>query len=470
MTSHSEDNNLPLEEAKWKKGVVIMKKIIRARSEGRKLDLTFNVDTCRKNYVLKEAGKLLRTFRTNLANTYLKDENGNYIENPPTEPLEKYASMISEDVWKDFVAKRMDTSFQEKSLKNKERASHSKYPYRGSRKGYARIEQEMIKELGSNVSNIPRQELWKHARVNKAGEIENEDVQQVWNKCDSTLSKKKKINNTNESVAPKRKCQGKMTVQHIPRKVIHPNLPQWCNYLSSYMKLKPTESLSPIEIEKDIFGFDEHKEIINAEIIGEIIDYAWLGATTISIYIGYLYQNFIKPNHKGFFFLSPQITTHELPMKERMQKIVSIFLDNGVINKFVLAPINTGQHWVLLGINLKMEIIYYLDPLAKDINMRQDLKKLFDMVIQTYRAQRGSMVSKSKLSNIKWTPIKCPKQSNGHDCGYYICRYMKEIVTYCEGGTIPIDYFPSCRCQQYSDNQIIEVREDWCFYLISKCL
>jgi len=53
------------------------------------------------------------------------------------------------------------------------------------------------------------------------------------------------------------------------------------------MKLKPTESLSPIEIEKDIFGFDEHKEIINAEIIGEIIDYAWLGATTISIYIGY---------------------------------------------------------------------------------------------------------------------------------------------------------------------------------------
>ena len=37
------------------------------------------------------------------------------------------------------------------------------------------------------------------------------------------------------------------------------------------MKLKPTESLSPIEIEKDIFGFDEHKEIINAEIIGELL-------------------------------------------------------------------------------------------------------------------------------------------------------------------------------------------------------
>ena len=55
---------------------------------------------------------MLRNFRTNLANNYLKDENGNYIENPPTQPPENYASMISEDIWREFVAKRMDTSFQ----------------------------------------------------------------------------------------------------------------------------------------------------------------------------------------------------------------------------------------------------------------------------------------------------------------------------------------------------------------------
>jgi len=59
-------------------------------------------------------------------------------------------------------------------------------------------------------------------------------------------------------------------------------------------------------------------------------------------FIRYLYRTFIKPNDKKFFFLSPKITTHELPMKERMQKIVSIFLDNRVIDKFVVAPINTG--------------------------------------------------------------------------------------------------------------------------------
>jgi len=44
MASPSEDDNLPPEEAKCKKGVVIMKKIICARSEGKKLDVIYLFD------------------------------------------------------------------------------------------------------------------------------------------------------------------------------------------------------------------------------------------------------------------------------------------------------------------------------------------------------------------------------------------------------------------------------------------
>ena len=40
------------------------------------------------------------------------------------------------------------------------------------------------------------------------------------------------------------------------------NLPECGNYLSSYMKLKPTKSFSP-KMEKNIFGLDEYKEIVN---------------------------------------------------------------------------------------------------------------------------------------------------------------------------------------------------------------
>ena len=41
MASPSEDDNHASKGAKWKKGVVIMKKIIKARSEGKKLDVMY---------------------------------------------------------------------------------------------------------------------------------------------------------------------------------------------------------------------------------------------------------------------------------------------------------------------------------------------------------------------------------------------------------------------------------------------
>ena len=40
-----------------------------------------------------------------------------------------------------------------------------------------------IAEKGAEVSEIPRHELWKEGHVNKEGQIDNEHVQQVWNKC-----------------------------------------------------------------------------------------------------------------------------------------------------------------------------------------------------------------------------------------------------------------------------------------------
>ena len=37
-------------------------------------------------------------------------------------------------------------------------------------------------------------------------------------------------------------------------------------------------------------------------------------------------------------------------------------------------------------------------------------------------------MSKQKSNNITWISIKCPRQTNNIDCGYYVLRFMKEIV------------------------------------------
>ncbi|WVY91710.1 hypothetical protein V8G54_037224 [Vigna mungo] len=156
MTTPTEDDIPSPNEAKRKKGIVIMKQIVRARSEGKKLEvswnakgkpiepggakfisylgsivranvsityddwkdssldaykeiiwndiqLTFNVDTCCKTFVLRKARLLLRSLRKSLPHKYLKDDNGDYLENPPNQHPAKYASIVSENIWRQLL-------------------------------------------------------------------------------------------------------------------------------------------------------------------------------------------------------------------------------------------------------------------------------------------------------------------------------------------------------------------------------
>ncbi|WVZ25411.1 hypothetical protein V8G54_003955 [Vigna mungo] len=149
MITPTEDDIPSPNEAKGKKGIVMMKKIIQARSQpiepGGANFISYLGSYVRANVPItyddwndssldaykEKAGLLLRNFRTSLAHKCLKDDNGDYLENPPNQPPTQYASIISEDIWRQFIAKRMDKTFKEKSIQNKGRASNSKYPYRG---------------------------------------------------------------------------------------------------------------------------------------------------------------------------------------------------------------------------------------------------------------------------------------------------------------------------------------------------
>ncbi|CAA0823080.1 Unknown protein, partial [Striga hermonthica] len=140
---------------------------------------SFKIGEEHRRFVMKEAGKLHRRFRSELTRDFVKDAEGNINEHPPS----CYARMITKEEWKTFVEKRTGVSFQEISNQNRQRASNPMYPYRASRMGYARLEQKMIKESALEVKRLPCHKVWKAARVNKDGIIENENVQKVWNEC-----------------------------------------------------------------------------------------------------------------------------------------------------------------------------------------------------------------------------------------------------------------------------------------------
>ncbi|XP_028801590.1 uncharacterized protein LOC114756815 [Neltuma alba] len=55
-----------------------------------------------------------------------------------------------------------------------------------------------------------------------------------------------------------------------------------------------------------------------------------------------------------------------------------------------------------------------------------------------------------------WKKIQCPFQPNNNDCGYYIMRFMKEIITHNQI-FIPENCYEDARCTNYTNNQVNEV-------------
>jgi len=62
----------------------------------------------RRHYVLREAGKLHRRFRTDVRKNHLKDSDGNYKEHPPRDLYPQ----ITQDHWDSFVARCKTDEFQ----------------------------------------------------------------------------------------------------------------------------------------------------------------------------------------------------------------------------------------------------------------------------------------------------------------------------------------------------------------------
>ncbi|CAA0825196.1 Unknown protein, partial [Striga hermonthica] len=181
----------------------------------------------------------------------------------------------------------------------------------------------------------------------------------------------------------------------------------------------------------------------------------------------YLYEKFMvrKQLSKRFFFLSPHVTSFLVKKDEQIKAIVDLLVDNNAKDKLVLAPYNTSVHWVLLAINLKAETIYHLDPMHKDPDPH--MTDVFNIVLRVFRAQIGVVSKKSKL-HLRWKNIKCPKQANSVDCGYYVLKFIKDIIISDEM-IIPDEYYPNYKCVQLSEEQVDEVREEWAKYVIQRC-
>ncbi|CAI8599862.1 unnamed protein product [Vicia faba] len=266
------------------------------------------------------------------------------------------------------------------------------------------------------------------------------------------------------SVSSPNKSNKKFKIEESPRvggSTGIANLPFLDMYVKKMMRVG---SLIQIKMEESIFG-EEFLEQLRVESIKEILDHNWLSASIITVFSRYLYDKFISPNGliNKFSFISPHVSRED-NLGNGIAKI--LLKDEEFKDKMILAPCNLGKHWVLLVINLNAEVIYYMDPLNGEPTKHQNFKTKFENALQIYRANSSSKVPKVlKSKKISWQKIKCPRQINGVDCGYFVMRFMKEVIMENEF-MIPTNYFFDHKCRTYSHDKLTEVKEDWATYVV----
>ncbi|CAH9139560.1 unnamed protein product [Cuscuta epithymum] len=137
-------------------------------------------------------------------------------------------------------------------------------------------------------------------------------------------------------------------------------------------------------------------------------------------------------------------------MTRRSQYIADL-LGVGLVGQITLIPYNADDHWVLIAIDIAFGLVYYLDSLG-DIPPL-DLQVIVDQGVKMYQASKATRLKSN------WIRVVCPKQKGATECGYFVMKYIKDIIS-----DISLLKKNFNAVKEYSENDILQVREEWIAY------
>ncbi|XP_004308627.1 PREDICTED: uncharacterized protein LOC101314138 [Fragaria vesca subsp. vesca] len=129
-------------------------------------------------------------------------------------------------------------------------------------------------------------------------------------------------------------------------------------------------------------------------------------------------------------------------------------------------PYNTGDHWTLTIVNPEKETARYMDPLKRRLNGSE----WPSIVTSSLKMYKGLKKNTGKKQANPWKPLLgALRQKDARSCGYYVMRYMKDIV---EDDNLDPDEKWGTRAgtrdaQTYTTQQLDEVREEWAKHMLT---
>ncbi|TYJ97211.1 uncharacterized protein E5676_scaffold92G00020 [Cucumis melo var. makuwa] len=159
---------------------------------------------------------------------------------------------------------------------------------------------------------------------------------------------------------------------------------------------------------------------------------------------------------KNFFVIDQSKISSHIKDRDLRSRNLANQLEAVNLEQKVLIPYNTGFHWMLHVIDLRENCVYVLDSLRSKVN--EDIHGIINVGLKTWQAKHDLQRYRSTP---KWRPVKCPRQLDSVGCGYYVQKYIHEIVH--NSSTSITNLFNTKNA--YSQEEIDEIRTEWAAFV-----
>ncbi|KAL6565534.1 hypothetical protein OROHE_004589 [Orobanche hederae] len=123
------------------------------------------------------------------------------------------------------------------------------------------------------------------------------------------------------------------------------------------------------------------------------------------------------------------------------------------------------SHWVLTIIDPENEKVYYLDPIRRRLPLDScEWKTVVNSAIGKY----NEYMPRTSLKAVEWKPITVvPHQPDAIQCGYYVMRYMRDIVEDKDQFNFVTKWSRRDGGLEYTQAEIDVVRNEWAKFIVS---
>ncbi|VVA35948.1 PREDICTED: PRUPE_6G193600, partial [Prunus dulcis] len=201
------------------------------------------------------------------------------------------------------------------------------------------------------------------------------------------------------------------------------SLKSLCRYVET--TLVPQDKTLNFTIDKEVFGL-ERDTFVLPEDITQFAGMEEIGATVVAVYMRYLHDLLKQANMCSMVgFIDPATVSANSGTIADRSRLVASRLQKTDGEQIFMMPYNPGRHWILLIVRAKRETVYFLDPLPGNRVVDEEGKNIVNSAIKIY----NSHIARAGRKAVIWKTLSgTPKQPSSVECGYYVMRFMRDII------------------------------------------